>query len=182
MAGCSVTTVSLAINEAGIPKRSRRPARFLERTVSREWLEVEYHHKGRSSPDIARELGVRKGSVMKLVKKWEIPKHSAGQYNSSFAQLHVAISPAMQSVSRTKNCIQRLQHITTLSEHATLQSAARTLGVRWNVLNYQLKQIERTAGFTIIDRRSRPLTVTRAGRSFLDEAARLLALLEGHAT
>lgn len=182
LAGCSPSTVSLAIREAGIPKRMRRPARFLEQAISREWLETEYRHRGRSSPDIARELGVRKDAVMKLVKKWDIPKHTPDQHSNPFARLGIAMSPAMQAVSRTRNCLQRLRHLTAVAEHPTLQAAALAIGVRWSALNYQLKQIEATTGFSIINiGRSRPLTVTPAGRSFLDEAARLLALLDGHA-
>ncbi|GAA3498781.1 hypothetical protein GCM10019016_058840 [Streptomyces prasinosporus] len=67
LAGCSISTVRHALDEAGIPIRRRRPAGHLGKTVSRAWLQKEYHHKGRSSPDIARELGVRKDDVMRLV-------------------------------------------------------------------------------------------------------------------
>ncbi|MGW7386560.1 hypothetical protein [Streptomyces sp. NPDC054794] len=72
LAGCSHSTVALAIHEAGIPKRTRRPAGYLTKVISRTWLENEYHHKGRSSPDIASELGVRKHEVMRLVLQPQI--------------------------------------------------------------------------------------------------------------
>ncbi|MER6842653.1 LysR family transcriptional regulator [Streptomyces platensis] len=95
--------------------------------------------------------------------------------------LHELLSPAMHAVSRTKNCIQRLRHLTVISRHRTFQDAAAELGVTWGTLNYQVKRIEETAGFTIIGTgRSRPLTITEAGRRFLDEATRLLALLDDH--
>ncbi|MEV1054730.1 LysR family transcriptional regulator [Streptomyces sp. NPDC049887] len=85
----------------------------------------------------------------------------------------------MHAVSRTKNCTQRLRHLTLTSRHRTLQDAATELGVTWGTLNYQLKRIEEAAGFTIIDfGRTRPLTVTAAGRAFLNEATQLLTLLE----
>ncbi|MGW9433755.1 LysR family transcriptional regulator [Streptomyces decoyicus] len=139
----------------------------------------EYHHKGRSSPDIARELGVRKGDVMRLVSKWGVPRHPTGHFTNPFASLETDLSPAMHIVSRTKNCIQRLRHLTVASRHRTLQGAAAELGVTWGTLNYQLKQIEEAAGFTIIDfGRSRPLTITEAGREFLTETAQLLILLD----
>lgn len=181
LAGCSITTVRHALNEAGIPTRQRRPAGYLKKTLSRAWLEKEYHHKGRSSPDIARELGVRKDDVMRLVSEWGIPRHSTGHFTNSFASLDTDVSPAMHAVSRTKNCIQRLQHLTAASRHRTLQDAATELGMTWGTLNYQLKRIEETAGFTIIDfGRSRPLTITEDGQRFLNEAARLLSLLDSH--
>ncbi|MFJ1551586.1 TniQ family protein [Streptomyces sp. NPDC088246] len=181
LAGCSINTVRHALDEAGIPTRRRRPAGYLKKTISRAWLEKEYHHKGRSSPDIARELGVRKDDVMRLVSKWGIPRHPTGHFTNSFASLDTDVSPAMHAVSRTKNCIQRLRHLTVASRHRTLQDAAAELGMTWSTLNYQLKRIEETAGFTIIDfGRSRPLTITEDGHRFLDEAARLLSLLGGH--
>ncbi|MGW1616113.1 TniQ family protein [Streptomyces sp. NPDC002285] len=181
LAGCSISTVRRALDEAGIPLRRRRPAGHLKKTISRTWLEKEYHHKGRSSPDIARELGVRKDDVMRLVSKWGIPRHPTGQFTNPFASLDTDLSHAMNTVSRTKNCIQRLRHLTVTSRHRTLQDAAAELGVTWGTLNYQLKRIEETAGFTIIATgRSRPLTITEDGRRFLDEATRLLSLLDDH--
>lgn len=181
LAGCSISTVRHALDEAGIPIRRRRPAGHLEKTISRTWLEEEYHDKGRSSPDIARELGVRKDDVMRLASKWGIPRHSTSQFTNPFASLDTDLSPAMHAVSRTKNSIQRLHHLTVTSRHLTLQDAAAELGVTWGTLNYQLKRIEETVGFTIIDfGRSRPLTITEDGRRFLDEATRLLSLLDDH--
>ncbi|MEU9322792.1 TniQ family protein [Streptomyces canus] len=181
LAGCSISTVRHALDEADIPLRQRRPAGHLEKIVSRAWLQKEYHHKGRSSPDIARELGVRKDDVMRLVSKWGIPRHPTSQFTNPFASLDTDLSPAMHAVSRTKNCIQRLRHLTVISRHRTLQDAAAELGVTWGTLNYQLKRIEETVGFTIIATgRSRPLTITEDGRRFLDEATRLLSLLDNH--
>ena len=170
LVGCSHSTVGNAIREAGVPMRKRRPRGTLERAVSRTWLENQYQHKGRSTPDIARELGLRKADVMRLVKKWDIPKNANGhgQHSQQFAGLNVTLSPAMQAVSRTRNCVQRLRHIIETAQHRNIQSAAVALGVRWSSLNYQLKRIEETVGFTIIER-SRPLAVTEGGRAFLIE-------------
>ncbi|QHY98255.1 Bacterial regulatory helix-turn-helix protein, lysR family [Streptomyces sp. S4.7] len=173
LAGCSSSTVRHAVNEAGITRRRRRPAGFLEDIVSRTWLETEYRDKGRSSPDIARELGVGKNSVMRLVNKWGIPHHPVSEFTNPFASLDTGLSPAMQAVSRTKNCVQRLRHLLQLPGHRNLQAAAVALNTQWNTLNYQLKRIEETAGFTIIER-SRPLTATDQGKVFLAEAEALL--------
>ncbi|WP_133243198.1 LysR family transcriptional regulator [Streptomyces scopuliridis] len=182
LAGCSINTVRQALDEAGIQIRTRRPVGHLEKTISRAWLEKEYPHKGRSSPDIARELGVGKNDVMRLVNKWGIPRHPTSQFTNPFASLDTELSPAMHAVSRTKNCVQRLRHLTVTSRHSTLQDAADELSVTWSTLKYQLKRIEETAGFTIIDiRRSRPLTITEDGRRFLDEAMHLLSLLDNRA-
>ncbi|WP_329143061.1 hypothetical protein OIU91_04865 [Streptomyces sp. NBC_01456] len=137
--------------------------------------------KAPSSPDIAHELGVGKNEIMRLIRKWGIPQHPVGQFTNPFASLDVELSAAMHSVSRTKNCTQRLQHLITASKHNTLRDAATELGVGWGTLNYQLKRIEEVAGFTILDfGRSRPLTVTEDGRTFLAEAMQLLDLLKGN--
>ncbi|MGY9065671.1 hypothetical protein [Streptomyces sp. CAS3] len=136
LAGCSINTVRHALDEARIPIRRRRPAGHFEKTISRAWLEKEYHHKGRSSPDIVRELGVRKDDVMRLVNTWGIPRHPTSQFTNPFASLDTDLSPAMHTVSQTKNCIQRLRHLTVTSRHRTLQDAAAELGVTWGTLNY----------------------------------------------
>ncbi|MEU9247740.1 TniQ family protein [Streptomyces sp. NPDC048385] len=180
LADCSYNTVGNALREAGISERKRRPPRHLERTISRTWLETEYQHKGRSTPDIAHELGLHKNDIMHLVKKWDIPKNPAGQHWQPFAPLRVTLSPAMQAVSKTRNSVQRLRHISETARHRNIQSAAVALGVQWSSLNYQLKRVEEAAGFTII-KRSRPLSITEAGREFLAEAERLLSALDGNA-
>ena len=117
---------------------------------------------------------------MRLVKKWDIPRHPVGQFTNSFASLDAEMSPAMYRVSRTSNCVQRLRRLIIASRHRTLSGAAAEVGVSWGALNYQLKQIEETAGFTIIEvGRSLPLAVTAGGQVFLAEACRLLDLLDG---
>lgn len=93
---------------------------------------------------VARELGVRKDDVIRLVKKWDIPKRSRDQRNNPFARLDVELSPAMQAVSRTRNSVQCLRHLIVTSRHRTLQDAAAELGVTWGTLNYQLKRVEET--------------------------------------
>ncbi|MHA5052504.1 TniQ family protein [Streptomyces sp. SD15] len=173
LAGCNGSTVGQAISEAGIPLRQRRPARFLEEVVSRTWLETEYLGKGRSCPDIARELGVPKDSVMKLMNRWGIPHHPASQFTNVFASLDTDLSPAMQAVSRTKNCFQRLRLLLQLPGHRNLQAAADALDTKRNILDYQLKRVEEVAGFTVIER-SRPLAATDRGKVFLAEAEALL--------
>ncbi|WNI34481.1 LysR family transcriptional regulator [Streptomyces sp. ITFR-6] len=119
---------------------------------------------------------------MRLVSKWGIPRHPTSQFNNPFASLDTDLSPAMRAVSRTKNSVQRLHHLTVASRHRTLQDAAAELGVTWGTLNYQLKRIEETVGVTIIGvGRSRPLAITEDGQRFLDEATRLLSLLDDRA-
>ncbi|MEV6671076.1 TniQ family protein [Streptomyces sp. NPDC051162] len=176
LAGCSTSTVRRALDDSNIPIRQAPPGPKF--SISHVWLEEEYRHKGRSSSDIAHQLGITRSHVLRLVRKWDIPVHPAGQWTNAFAPLDLDMSPAMRAASRTKNCPQRLRHLIVAARHPTLQSAADELEVGWKTLSYQLQSTEQAIGFTIITTgRGRPLTVTDNGRDFLNEAERLLSLL-----
>ncbi|TDT97275.1 hypothetical protein EDD99_5387 [Streptomyces sp. 846.5] len=175
---CSTSTVSQVFREFGILTRLRRPPGTLERSVSRTWLEDEYIRKGRSSPDIARELGLAKSDILSLLHKWDIPRHPQLSSNV-FAALTLELSPAMTTLSRTPNILPRLRNIIRLPGHQSFQAAANALGVARGVLDHQLRQVEAATGITVIDR-SHPLSATDSGRRLIAEAERLLELLDEH--
>ncbi|WP_374209132.1 LysR family transcriptional regulator [Kitasatospora sp. A2-31] len=79
----------------------------------------------------------------------------------------------MQVVSRTRNCLPRLRALVVIPGHQNLTATATVLGSSSGALGYQLRGLEKTAGFTIIEHTS-PLTPTAAGHSFLTEARDLL--------
>ncbi|WP_432190135.1 hypothetical protein [Streptomyces sp. Tue6028] len=127
LAGCSTSTVRRALNDSNIPIRQAPPGPKFP--VSHVWLEEEYRHKGRSSSDIAHQLGITRSHVLRLVRKWDIPVHPAGQWTNAFAPLDVDMSPALRAASRMKNCPQRLRHLIVAARNPTLQSAADALEV-----------------------------------------------------
>lgn len=181
IAGCSGSTVSKALREAGIAIPRRRPNGAFERLIDRDWLETEYRIKGRSAPDIARELGLHKNPVITLIRKYGIPRNPGLQSNA-FASLSVRLSTPMAAISRTRNCVQRLRHLIQLPGHPHVAAAARALGLRDAVLRYQINSIEKTAGFPVIARRTSPITATTRGHKLLAEAEHLLELLDRHAS
>ncbi|MQS14702.1 TniQ family protein [Streptomyces kaniharaensis] len=182
LAGCSGSTVSQALREAGISTPQRRPNGVFERTIDRDWLETEYRIKGRSAPDIARELGLHKNPVIKLIKKYEIPRNTPGLHSNPFAPLDIQLSPTMAAVNRTPNCVQRLRHLIQLPGQPHVAAAAKALGLRDSVLRYQINAIEKTTGFPVITWRTSPLAATAPGRELLAEAELLLLLLDRHSS
>ncbi|MET8337815.1 TniQ family protein [Streptosporangium canum] len=177
LADCGDATVACALRESGIPLRTRRPIGDLRQAAPRAWLQEQYLIRGRSTPDIARELGTGKNQIMRLLRHYGIPKHPTGKYSNPFAPLDIPLSPAMRTVSRTKNCLPRLRHLVGVPGHNNLSAAATALGTKPGNLSCQITSIERAAGFTIIER-TRPLTPTEAGHAFLSEARHLLELLD----
>ncbi|MFJ8860241.1 TniQ family protein [Streptomyces sp. NPDC102451] len=178
LANCSHSTVRKALDEAKIPCRKQTSAHpALPAKVSREWLEREYSHKGRTALDIAHELGFHRNTVTKNLKRWEIPRHSNGLFSNPFASLDVPLSSDMKKVSRTKNCLPRLHHLLQLPGHLNLSAAAASLGIQPGTLSHQLQRLEATLGFTLITR-NKPLSSTLAGARFLAEAQQLIDLLE----
>lgn len=182
LAGCSGSTVSLALREAGITIRQRRPIGTLERAIDRDWLDTEYRIKGRSAPDIAHELGLPKGPIVRLIKKYDIPRNTPGLHSNPFAPLDFQLSPAMEAISRTRNCVQRLRYLIQLPGQPHHAAAARALGLRDAVLRYQINAIEKATGFPVITRRTNPIAATTGGQELLAEAKLLLALLDRHAS
>lgn len=96
-----------------------------------------------------------------------------------FAALTVELSPAMTTLSRTRNILPRLRNLIALAGHQSFQAAANALGVAPGVLPHQLRQIEAATGITVIDR-SHPFSATNTGRPLIVEAQRLLKLLDAN--
>jgi DNA-binding transcriptional LysR family regulator len=69
----------------------------------------------------------------------------------------------------------RLELITQIPGHDSIAAAARALyGGRDGALQQMIAKIEKAAGFRIIDRSSKPLTPTDAGRELIREAHQIL--------
>ncbi|MCX4759607.1 TniQ family protein [Streptomyces sp. NBC_01275] len=181
MAGCSDTTVRRALAEVNIAsRRTRGCPPLLPARVSREWLDTEYSLKGRSVPDIAREVGVHKDSVSDQLQRWGIPRRPEGPYSNPFASLNVTLSPTMQRLSRTRNCLTRLRNLLHIPGHPHVTAAAKSLGICPTTLRKQLRDIESALGTTVIAR-TNPLSIARTGAAFLREARHLIALLDNEA-
>ncbi|WP_166663837.1 hypothetical protein [Streptomyces sp. NBC_00582] len=181
LAGCSISTVRHALDEAGIPLRRRRPAGHLKKTISRTWLEKEYHHKGRSSPDIARELGVRKDDVMRLVKTWG---HPPTPHQSVHQPLRITRHRSVPRDARRQP--DEELHTATTAPHGDLQtrhSSRRRCRTRGGLGNSQLPTEASRGDGGLHHHRHRPVPAPhhhQDGRRFLDEATRLLSLLDDH--
>lgn len=173
LANCSTSPVRSALLAAKITLRPG-PSPRISDSIARDWLEREYSQKGRSAPDIARELGTRSNNVLNQLKRWGIQRN--GLPSNPFAQLSASLSPAMQRVSRKKNCVQGLRNLLKIPGQRNLSAAASYIGTVSGTLSYQLSSLEKTAGITIIAR-STPLAATADGEVFLAEAKHLLSLL-----
>src|SRR6266487_4407297 len=88
----------------------------------------------------------------------------------------------MHAVTMRKGALGRLELITQITGHDSLAAAARVLyHGRDGALRQQITKIETAAGFTIIDRSSRPLRLTAAGREFISEAFQILQIAQEQA-
>ncbi len=70
--------------------------------------------------------------------------------------------------------IRHLQMLVTLREQGSLANAAEELHVTASAVSHQLKEIENYYGLTLVNRRSRPLTFTPAGKEMLRLADNVL--------
>lgn len=179
LVGCSPATIGLHLEQAGIPRRRRKgPLRANDGTlVAADWLRHQYTELGRSTKEIAEEIGCHNAYVSQLLRRAEIPTRPPFAVCSPFVRLGVKLSPAMQAVSELRNHVKRLRSIVLLPGHHDIAAACRALGVASSSIRYQLVQIEKTAGFAIITL-TKPLDTTPDGAAFIAEAKRLLTLLD----
>ncbi|WP_327228639.1 TniQ family protein [Streptomyces platensis] len=187
LAGCTTAVVKTALKQANIPLRPRRAPGELKRSVAPAWLRTEYHDKGRTVADIARELAAPDSNVSQLLDALGIPRHAAGHrappawQPSPFADLGVPMSPDMERISTRVGALEELRTALLLPGYRTRRAAALTLGIPRTSLNGRLKKLETTAGFAIFNHRKRPVAPTARGQALLDEAQLLLQRLD-HAT
>lgn len=170
LAGCSSSVVKTALKQANIPLRPRRAAGELKRTVDPGWLHTEYHNKGRTVADIARELAAPDSNVTKLLDAWDIPRHPPGHsapppwHPSPFTELGIPLSAEIAHISTRRGGVDWLRTALLIPGHRTRRSAALTLGIPRTSLNWTLKTLETAAGFEIFNRRTRPSSRRRAAR------------------
>ncbi|GGR68984.1 hypothetical protein GCM10010269_04670 [Streptomyces humidus] len=184
LAGCTPSIVKTALQQANIPLRPRRAPGELKRSVDLAWLRTEYHDKGRTVADIARELAAPDTNVSQLLDAWEIPRHAAGHsappawQPSPFVGLGVPLSPDMERISTRAGALEELRTALLLPGYRTRRAAALTLGIPRTSLNGRLKKLETAAGFAIFNHRKRPVALTARGQALLDEAQLLLQRLD----
>jgi hypothetical protein len=73
--------------------------------------------------------------------------------------------------------VQRVHRVVQLPGHRSIRAAARALGIGDNIINSQLKAVERAVGFQIINR-AIPLSVTARGQAFIHNAEQVLQQLD----
>lgn len=184
LAGCTTSIVKTALKQANIPLRPHRAPGELKRSVAPAWLRTEYHDKGRTVADIARELAAPDTNVSQLLDAWRIPRHPAGHnappawQPSPFAELGIPLSKPMEYISTRKGGTEWLRTALLIPGHRTRRAAALTLGIPRTSLNARLKMLETAAGFEIFNHRTRPVVATPRGRALLEEAQRLFDRLD----
>ncbi|MER5897677.1 TniQ family protein [Streptomyces sp. NPDC001876] len=184
LAGCTTAVVKTALKQANIPLRPRRAPGELKQSVDPAWLRTEYHVKGRTLADIARELAAPATNVSPLLDTWGIPRHPAGHrappawQPGPFADLGIPLSAPMEHISTRQGGPEWLRIALLIPGHRTRRSAALTLGIPRTSLNGRLKMLETAAGFEIFNHRTRPVAATPRGQALLEEAHRLFGLLD----
>ena len=176
LAGCATVTIRRLLQIDGVPQRTayRRPPP--ESGITREWLHREYVVKLRSIDTLARERGVCAPYLKNLARNWGLPIRRHSDFSGiGHLDLPAPPSPAMRAVTMRTGALGRLELITQISGNDSIAAAARVLyGGRDGALQQMIRKIETTAGFPIIDRSSKPLAPTDAGRDFIREAHQIL--------
>ncbi|WII94828.1 LysR family transcriptional regulator [Moraxella haemolytica] len=70
--------------------------------------------------------------------------------------------------------IRHLQMLSTLARHGSLATTANELNLTASAISHQLKELENYYGITLVNRRSRPVNFTPAGRLILQLADNIL--------
>lgn len=142
----------------------RPPANPRARNLDPAWLRREYLDWRRPLPDIAAQLGCRVATLKAFAHEHHIPlRRRSGP--DGFARLDLpGVHPAdipglLRSVLVGRDALQRLSRFVALGEHASLNQAARALGVHQSTLTQQLQRLERASGGLLLHRHLRPQPV-----------------------
>ena len=74
--------------------------------------------------------------------------------------------------------ITELGTLSAVARERNFSRAAELLNIAQPPLSRQIQQLEETLGARLIDRSSRPLTLTEAGRFFYEQASQMIARME----
>ncbi|OYV32452.1 MAG: LysR family transcriptional regulator, partial [Acidocella sp. 20-61-6] len=75
--------------------------------------------------------------------------------------------------------LRHLRYFVTVAQERSFTRAAERLHVAQPPLSRQIQQLEEELGLTLLDRESRPLRTTEAGRLFFEQASQILERVEG---
>jgi LysR family transcriptional regulator, benzoate and cis,cis-muconate-responsive activator of ben and cat genes len=74
--------------------------------------------------------------------------------------------------------LRQLRYFTVVAEEGNITRAAARLHIAQPPLGRQLTQLEEEVGVSLLDRKTRPITLTPAGRTFLSHAQEVLAKIQ----
>lgn len=166
--GCSNSTIVNALAHAGLLEPpSGRP------TVTRAWLAEQCTVRNRALRGISKECGLAVRELRRLAEQWAIPAWTDFDrpLPAQLTTLPQPLAPDLHRVLVSENGLDNLRLVLALPGMPGLAAAERTLGARR--LRHKLSRIERMVGFTIIER-TRPLTATERGQTFLWRAGNLI--------
>lgn len=142
----------------------RPPTNPRARNLDPVWLRREYLDWRRPLPDIAAQLGCRVATLKAFAHEHHIPlRRRSGP--DGFARLDLpGVHPAdipdlLRSVLVGRDALKRLSRFVALGEHASLNQAARALGVHQSTFTQQLQRLELASGGLLLHRHPRPQPV-----------------------
>ena len=74
--------------------------------------------------------------------------------------------------------IRQLRYFCAIAEEEQISRAAQRLHIAQPPLSYQLKLLEEELGVKLVDRNTRSLSLTQAGRVFYQRAEQILGMLQ----
>ncbi len=75
--------------------------------------------------------------------------------------------------------LRHLRYFAAVGSEGSFTRAAQGLRVAQSAVSAQVRELEREVGVTLLDRTSHPVRLTAAGRKFLEDASRALAVVDG---
>ncbi|MCX5357257.1 TniQ family protein [Streptomyces sp. NBC_00124] len=181
MASCSPDTVRALLIHDNIPLRPQAGRLPPRPDITRVWLHREYVQRRRTMAALARERRVSHYHLTHLAREWDLPIRSTERRYNAIGHLTLpwTPSPAIQAVTASPTALDRLRTLIQVPGHPSIAAAARAIyNARDSALRQRITKIEKAAGFQIIDRSTNPLTPTKPGRAFLQEATQILEAAE----
>ncbi|MGH3678771.1 MAG: TniQ family protein [Natronosporangium sp.] len=165
--------VRRVLTRTGITPESTRSRRA---SIPRVWFEQHYLNTGKSLEQVAAETGYSRNTLSKYARQHDIPIGRPANPFDSWPKSTMPSAAVIVACSGPRG-IEYVQNILRMPGHPTRRAAAVAIGITEKQLSKQRQRVERAARVRIFQPGT-PLTVTKTGARFLQDAAKALNRLD----
>jgi hypothetical protein len=160
------------LTDSGTPPLSYHPSK---KRVTAQWFTDNFTGSHKTCTQAAAELGISRTTLTKYARQHRIETRPHIRQADPFTSgpHRQKPTPAIIAACSIKNGVDHLRQVITLLDQPSQRSAAATLGISEQAMQYRRRRIEKATGVTLCHPRTepcKPITLTTDGKKFLRQA------------